>query len=51
MLDWAYESGAFTSFAWWYILAPGACIVVLIMAFYLIGDALDEVLNPKLRKR
>jgi len=51
MLDWAYESGAFTSFAWWYIFAPGACIVVLIMAFYLIGDALDEVLNPKLRRR
>jgi peptide/nickel transport system permease protein len=51
MLDWAYESGAFTSFAWWYIFAPGACIVILIMAFYLIGDALDEVLNPKLRKR
>jgi peptide/nickel transport system permease protein len=51
VLEWAYEYSAFSNFAWWDILAPGACIVLLIMAFYLIGDALDEVLNPKLRKR
>jgi peptide/nickel transport system permease protein len=51
MLEEAYEWGAFSSFAWWYIFAPGACIVILIMAFYLVGDALDEVLNPRLRRR
>lgn len=51
MLEKAYNSGAFTSFAWWYIMAPGASILILIMAFYLIGDALDEILNPKLRRR
>jgi len=51
MLEEANEYGAFTSQAWWWILAPGACIVILIMAFYLIGDALDEVLNPRLRRR
>ncbi len=50
-LEWAYEYGAFSSFAWWNIFFPGVCIVLLIMAFYLIGDSLDEVLNPKLRKR
>lgn len=51
MLEVAYEKGAFSSYAWWSILAPGACIVILIMSFYLIGDSLDEILNPKLRKR
>ncbi len=51
MLEEAYDWGAFSSFAWWYILAPGACIVILIMSFYLVGDALDEVLNPRLRRR
>lgn len=51
VLEWAYEYGAFSSFAWWNIFFPGGCIVMLIMAFYLIGDALDEVMNPKLRKR
>ena len=51
MLEEVYKAGAFTSFTWWTILAPGACIVLLIMSFYLIGDALDEILNPRLRRR
>jgi len=51
VLESAYENAAFSSYAWWNILAPGACIIILIMAFYLIGDALDEVMNPKLRRR
>jgi peptide/nickel transport system permease protein len=51
ILEFAYEKYAFSSYAWWNIFFPGFCIVVLIMAFYLMGDALDEVLNPKLRKR
>jgi peptide/nickel transport system permease protein len=51
MLEEAYAYSAFTSFTWWWILAPGACIVLLIMAFYLIGDSLDEIFNPRLRRR
>ncbi|OGS42016.1 MAG: hypothetical protein A3K67_00160 [Euryarchaeota archaeon RBG_16_62_10] len=51
MLEAAYEYHAFEALAWWVILAPGLSIILLIMAFYLMGDALDEVLNPKLRKR
>ena len=51
VLEVAYDKGAFSSYAWWNIMAPGLCIIVLIMAFYLIGDALDEVMNPKLRRR
>lgn len=51
MLEESYSNGDFNSVAWWDYTFPGACIVTLIMAFYLIGDALDEVLNPKLRRR
>jgi len=51
ILETAYEKGAFNSYAWWNIFFPGFFIIILIMAFYLIGDALDEVLNPKLRRR
>ena len=51
MLENAYSAGAFSSAAWWWVLFPGASIVLLIMAFYLIGDALDDVMNPKLRRR
>lgn len=51
MLENAYTAGGFSSGAWWWILFPGASIVLLIMAFYLIGDTLDDVMNPKLRRR
>jgi peptide/nickel transport system permease protein len=51
MLENAYSAGAFSSAAWWWILFPGASIILLIMSFYLIGDALDDVMNPKLRRR
>ena len=50
MLEESYSNGDFNSVAWWDYAFPGGCIVILIMAFYLIGDALDEVLNPKLRR-
>lgn len=51
MLENSYEAGAFAGSTWWWIFFPGVSIVLLIMAFYLIGDALDDVLNPKLRRR
>jgi peptide/nickel transport system permease protein len=50
MLEEAYDAGAFSR-SWWWIAGPGISIVALIMAFYMIGDALDEVLNPRLRRR
>lgn len=36
---------------WWWIVPPGLCIALLALAFILLGFALDEVLNPKLRLR
>ncbi|WP_406317834.1 ABC transporter permease [Streptosporangium sp. NBC_01639] len=49
LLRGSYDWGAATSGAWWYILAPGLCIVVVVMAFTLCGRALEAVLNPRLR--
>ncbi|MDP9861158.1 MULTISPECIES: ABC transporter permease [Streptosporangium] len=49
MLRGSYDWGAATSGAWWYILAPGLCIVAVVMAFTLCGRALEAVLNPRLR--
>ena len=37
--------------AWWYLLPPGIAIVLVVLAFTLIGTAYEEVLDPKLRKR
>ncbi len=34
-----------------WMIVPGMCIVVLVLGFYLFGYALDEILNPRLRRR
>jgi len=37
--------------AWWYLLPPGIGIVIVVLAFTLIGYTLDRILNPRLRNR
>ncbi|MEM1589134.1 MAG: ABC transporter permease [Candidatus Bathyarchaeia archaeon] len=51
MLHEAQEVGAFSSLAWWYILPPGFAITFLCLAFVFVGHALDEIVNPRLRRR
>lgn len=36
---------------WWWIVPPGIAIALISLSFILLGYALDEILNPKLRKR
>jgi peptide/nickel transport system permease protein len=47
LLNAAQEAGAPGLGAWWYIVPPAVCVVVVILAFTLVGNALDDVLNPK----
>ncbi len=51
MLSYAADSSAFQVGLHWWIIAPGLCIVVVVLGFTLLGYALDEILNPKLRRR
>ncbi len=51
MLNYAFESGAASSGAYWYFLPPGICVVLVVLSFTFLGYAFDEVLNPKLRRR
>jgi peptide/nickel transport system permease protein len=51
MLHFAFEEGAATTGAWWYLLPPGVAIVLVVLAFTMCGYALDEILNPRLRRR
>ena len=51
LLDAAREVGAPGLGAWWYLVPPGICIVLVVFAFTLVGGALDDVLNPKRRNR
>ena len=34
--------------AWWYIVPPAVCVVLVVLAFTLVGNALDDILNPRL---
>jgi ABC-type dipeptide/oligopeptide/nickel transport system permease subunit len=36
---------------WWWVLPPGLSIALLSLSFILLGYALDEILNPRLRMR
>jgi peptide/nickel transport system permease protein len=47
MLDGAFGAGAISSGAWWYLLPPGVCVVIVVLAFTLVGRALENVLDPR----
>ena len=47
LLEAARASGAPGLGAWWYFVPPGAGIVLVVLAFTLVGSALDDLLNPK----
>jgi peptide/nickel transport system permease protein len=51
MLDDAYTVGAITTGSWWFIIPPGVCVVAVVLSFTLIGQALEAVLDPRLRER
>ncbi len=51
MLEAAFGVGAMTTGSWWFIVPPGICVVLVVLAFTLIGQALEEVFNPRLRNR
>ena len=51
MLDEAFSAGALTREAWWYFLPPGLGIMAVVLAFTLVGSALEEILDPRLRER
>ncbi len=51
MLEDAYDVGAMTTGSWWFFVPPGVCVVLVVLAFTLVGQALEDVLNPRLRKQ
>jgi peptide/nickel transport system permease protein len=47
MLDNAFAAGAISSGAWWYLLPPGLCVIAVVLAFTLVGRAMENVLDPR----
>jgi peptide/nickel transport system permease protein len=48
MLNFAFER-AISRMAWWFLLPPGFAIVLVSLALVLIGTALEEIANPRLK--
>jgi len=48
MLNFAFER-AISRQAWWFLLPPGFAIVWVSLSLILIGNTLDEIVNPRLR--
>ena len=37
--------------AWWYMLFPGLALLFTVLAFNLVGDAMQDALNPRAKRR
>lgn len=45
-----FDGRATITSAWWVSIIPGIAIIVTVLGFYLVGDGISYVLNPKNRK-
>ena len=50
MLNSAFDSGAVSLSAWWFLLPPGICVVLVVLAFTQVGQALEDIVNPRLKE-
>ncbi|HKO33963.1 MAG TPA: dipeptide/oligopeptide/nickel ABC transporter permease/ATP-binding protein [Candidatus Limnocylindria bacterium] len=50
MLNFAFNRGAISAGAWWAYWPPGMAIVWVVLATTLLGTALEDVLNPRLKR-
>ncbi|MBN1536400.1 MAG: ABC transporter permease [Anaerolineales bacterium] len=48
MLNFAFDRSAITNGAWWFYLPPGFAIVWVTLGCVLLGNVLEEMLNPRL---
>ncbi len=52
--DWGIDLARgqrFIQTAWWMITFPGLAIMLIVLAFSMMGEGLTEIFNPKLRER
>jgi len=49
IIENAFERAAISTGAWWAIVPPGVLVAALILACSLVGGALEDALNPRLR--
>ena len=51
ILEDSFAAGALTLGLWAWFVPPGVAVVLVVLAFTMLGAALDEVFDPRLRRR
>jgi peptide/nickel transport system permease protein len=51
MLNDAFFNSALTLNAWWYFVPPGVAILLVVLAFTLIGQTVEQIADPRLAGR
>ena len=54
VVSWGYMIGVARSSlrtAWWMVAIPGVAIMVTVLAINLVGEGINDALNPRLRQR
>jgi peptide/nickel transport system permease protein len=50
ILYYAFITGSARN-AWWVVMPPGICITLFVISAFMVGQAYEELVNPRLRKR
>lgn len=51
ILEESFGAGALSLGMWAWFVPPGLAVVLVVLAFTLVGSAFDEILDPRLRRR
>jgi len=49
LIENAFEGNAVILGAWWAVVPPGVCVAVVILACTMLGQGIEDALNPRLR--
>ncbi len=49
LIENAFQGNAVLNNAWWAIVPPGVCVTVVILACTMVGQSLEDALNPRLK--
>jgi peptide/nickel transport system permease protein len=49
LIENAFEGEATINNAWWAIVPPGVCVTIVILACTMVGQSVEDGLNPRLR--
>ena len=44
-----FQAGAINQGAWWYVIPPGAAITLFVLAFFAVGQVIEDAADPRAR--